>query len=418
MKRIISIIIAIITAMQGVPAGQVTEENIRDYVAPDCETVATFIVDHLSEFTAEYNKELEEGEAPMLATSCEFSVPVYITTTEQDGVYLDFDGDNGYMIVVDNYEIAAYAASGDLPYLREQESALYSLYDGFVYYDAEGNLVPYAAEAMTEADWEEYSRVVLEKSYNGQKGKGSDGQIYNPDAFVKDKYGSGYSVYNSKILKNFQYVSQSDLSVYYEMKDGKKYSEGNCSLAAVYALMNYLQSSGKYPKLPKASSIVSYQATKDTFYNKYKKKSNYVIETPKILPKLYVNIRDYAEKQYGYEVSGSNPFNIGTIVQQVGKQYGYNLKTNHILVWSYENQVVNELKGNHPIIWNMANSSTYGSHSTVVVGYRTYRKTKSFLGIKMYDYVKLMALNDNWNKSVQYFDFTNYLAFGSFVKVR
>lgn len=418
MKRIISIIIAIITAMQGVPAGQVTEENIRDYVAPDCETVATFIVDHLAEFTAEYNKELEEGEAPMRATSCEFSIPVYITTTEQDGVYLDFDGDNGYMIVVDNYEIAAYAAQGDLPYLRDKESALYSIYDGFVYYDADGNLVPYAVEAMTEADWEEYSRVSLEKRYNGQKGSGNDGQIYDPDAFVKDKYGSGYSVYSSKTLKNFKYVSQSELSVYYEVRNGSRYSEGNCSLAAAYALMNYLQSSGKYPKLPKSSATVSYQANKDTFYNKYKQKSNYAIETPKILPALYVAIRDYAEKQYGYEVSGTNPFNIATMVKQVGKQYGYNLKTSHIVVWSYETQAVKEIDAGYPIIWNMANSSTYGSHSTVVTGYRTYRKTKSFLGIKINSYVKLMALNDNWNKSVQYFDFTNYLAFGSFVKVR
>lgn len=419
MKKLISILIAILTAINGLPAATVTEENIHTYVAPDCEAVAEFIVENLSDFVREYNETLEEGEEPLQASYCEATIPVYITTTNQDGVYLDFDGDNGYLVVVDNYEIAAYATQGDLAYLRGQEPLVYSIYDGFLHYDGEGNLIPYeGATAMTEADWEAYTLTPLGKSYQGQSGNGSDGQIYDPDAFVKDKYGSGYSVYSSKTLKNFQYVSQYDLSIYYQLKNGSRYSEGNCSLAAIYALLNYLQASGKYPKLPKASAITSYAATKDGFYSKYKKDSNYVITTPKILPKLYVDIRNYAVKKYGYEVAGTNPFHIATIIQQVGKQYDYNLKANHILIWSYEGQAVKEIDAGYPIIWNMANSDTYGSHSTVVTGYRTYRKTKTFLGMKLYSYVKLMALNDNWNKSVRYFDFTNYYAFGSFVQVR
>lgn len=418
MKKLISILIAMITAINGLPAGQLTEENVQAYVAPDCEAVAEFIADHLSDFVREYNETLAEGEASLQASYCEATMPVYITTTNQNGVYLDFDGDNGYLIVVDNYEIAAYATQGDLSYLREQETLMYSLYDGFLYYDAEGNLIPYeGTTAMTEADWEAYLQTELERSYQGQSGNGSDGQIYDPDAFVKDKYGTGYSVYNSNILKNFQYVSQYDLSIYYKLQNGTRYSEGNCSLAAIYALMNYLQASGKYTELPKASAITSYAATKDSFYNKYKQNGNYSITTPKILPKLYASIRNYAITHYGYEVGGTNPFYIATIIQQVGKQYGYTLKANHILIWSYEGQAVKEIDAGYPVIWNMANSDTYGSHSTVVTGYRTYRKTKTFLGMKLYSYVKLLALNDNWNKSVRYFDFTNYYAFGSFVQV-
>lgn len=56
--------------------------------------------------------------------------------------------------------------------------------------------------------------------------------------------------------------------------------------------------------------------------------------------------------------------------------------------------------------------------SIFVTGYRTYTKTTNILGINFYSYVKLMLLNDNWAKVGRYFDFTNYIGFGSFVQVR
>ena len=403
MKQLICILIAILTAINGVSAPQVTEENIQTYIAPDCQSVANFIAEHLPLFVKEYNGALEEGEEPMEATACDAIMPVTITTTNQQAVCLDFNGDNGYLIVADDYEIVAHQTKGEVPATK-----FYSLYDGFLYEDGAGNLLPYdQPKPMTEEDWIAASK---EKQ---------DGEIYNPDLFVKQQYGTGYKLYKSKELKNFKYMSQYDLSIYYELKNGVRHSEGNCALSSIYALLNYLQESGKYKKLPKASAITSYAATKkDPFYNKYKQKGNYVITTPKILPKLYENIRSYAVQNYGYEVGGVNPFHIATMIKNVGKQYGCNIKANHILIWSYEGQVVKEIDSGYPTIWNMANSSTYGSHSTVVTGYRTYRKEKTFLGIKLYDYVKLLALNDNWNKSVRYFDFTNYIAFGSFVQVR
>jgi len=80
--------------------------------------------------------------------------------------------------------------------------------------------------------------------------------------------------------------------------------------------------------------------------------------------------------------------------------------------------VVSEIDSGYPIIWNMASSSTYGSHSTVVTGYKTYCKTTNIIGINFYSYVNLMQLNDNWTSAPRFMDFTNYYAFGSFVKVR
>lgn len=414
MQKIISLLLAVLTIINGGMGVTITDENIQEYLPSDYASVAEFIVENLTVFAGEYNKQIEDEGDAFEATSCEFTAPIYVHTFDQEGLYLDFNDDNGYMIVVNDYTVVAFETKGDYSYLRGQDYLHYSVYDGFLYDDGTGNFIPYYYQQMTEEDCEEYSKTVLE-SYSGQS-KGKDGTIYDPYAFVKDKYGSGYSVYQQKSLSSYQYVSQYDLSIYYEKKNNSTYSEGNCSLASIYSLMNYLRTSGKYKNLPSGSKV--YSATKDSFYKKYSKKSNYTIEKNKRLPILYYEIREYAKDHYGYEVNGTNPFNIETIIEKVGREYNCNINANHILIWSYEKQVVKEIDAGYPTIWNMANSSSYGSHTTVVTGYKTYRKTTSVFGIKIYSYVKLLQLNDNWRTSARYFDFTNYNAFGSFVKVR
>lgn len=418
MKNFIAILLAMLTLLNGGSNVIITEENIGDYLASDCASVAYFIIDNLSLFAEEYNRSLSEGELPFEGTSCEGILPVYVTTLEQEGLYLDFNDENGYMIVLDDYSVVAFETTGDLDYLKELDYTYYGLYDGFLYQNEEDDFVPYEFTELTEEEWNAYLESELEKkSYEGQT-KGRDGCIYDPNAFVKDKYGKSYSVYEENTLPGYEYMDQFDLSIYHELKDEIPLSEGNCSLASVYSLLNYLKISGQYPKLPSSSSEIWYDATKDSFYKKYSKKTNYEITTPIKLPELYLKIREYAINTYGYEVSGTNPFRIPKMIEAVGKKYGCSLKTKHILVWSYESQVVKEIDNGHPTIWNMANSSSYGSHSTVVTGYKTYRKTKKVLGFKLYSYVQLLELNDNWKTTAQYFDFTNYAAFGSFVRVR
>lgn len=419
MNKIVALLIAVITTINGTSSVVITESNIREYVASDCESVAEFIVDNLEVFADEYNKEVKNEELKFEATSCEKMIPVYVVSTEQEGLYVDFDGNNGYMIIVDDYSIHAFETKGDIEYIKELEYTYYSIYDGFLYVDEDGNYLPYEFNHMSESDIETYIQEGLGGSYSGQS-KGTDGCIYSPDAYVKSRYGDGYVVKSgdSKSLKNYNFVEQWDLSIYYQIKSDGKYSEGNCVLSSCYSLLNYLQSTGKYPNLPKSSSETSYDATKDSFYKKYSSNSSYEIETPKTLPTLYCKIRNYAVKNYGYEVGNVNPFNIGSIIKGVAKSYGYNLTTSDIIIWTYEDQVVKEINGGHPIIWNMANSTSYGPHTTVVTGYRTYTKTTTILGINFYSYVQLMQLNDNWSSSARYFDFTNYSAFGSFVQVR
>ena len=132
MKKMLSLIVAIATLVCGMPTGYITESNISEYVKSDCDSVADFIEKNFELFVTEYNNALEDGNE-LKASYCELSIPVYITTLEQAGVYLDFNGDNGYMVIIDNYEVVAFETSGDLDYLKDLDYAYYSIYDGFVY---------------------------------------------------------------------------------------------------------------------------------------------------------------------------------------------------------------------------------------------------------------------------------------------
>lgn len=413
MKKLIAIIISMLISLNGTQNSEITVDNIEKYVSSDCETVANFIANNLELFVEEYNGEVTEEEM-LMASYCELIIPVYVTTFEQKGIYLDFDGNNGYMIIVDNYEIIACKNEGDLSYLKDLKSTYYSIYDGFVYYDKDGNMIPYE---LSNANIDDFEKTVSEKTYAGQI-QGSDGTIRNVKIYMESRYGRQYKQYKINQLDSFEYMDQMDTSIYKEKVAGNHLSEGNCALSSIYALLNYLKINGEYPGFPRSHNIVIYKASTDAFYSKYKSTGLYYIEEKKELPKLYLDIRACAVDKFFYEVGSVAIFNIPIIVEAIGSKYGYDLETSHVISWNYENQVIKEIDNGYPIIWNMLGSSSYGNHTTVVTGYAVYKKTIKVLGIKINSYVKLMALNDNWSNTVRWFDMTAYNSTGSFVSVR
>ena len=168
MKTLIMILLTVFVTVNGVSDVIITEENIQEYISADCESVANYIVDNLQLFAQEYNNQLDNESLIFEASYCELMLPVYVVSTEQEGIYLDFDGDNGYMVVVDDYLVLAFETSGDLEYLKDVEYTYYSIYDGFLYLDESGEYLPFDFCAMSESDWGEYSAIEMEQSYAGQ----------------------------------------------------------------------------------------------------------------------------------------------------------------------------------------------------------------------------------------------------------
>lgn len=378
--------------------------------------VANYFADHPYLISELYSVLNPQGDPSFAVAYIEHMIPVEIVTLQETGVYLDFDGNKGYMVLTNVSEIVALEFAGDLEYLKTLNSTYYSLVDGFLY-NMGSQYVAYEARSFSNATDE----PLMMEQYDGQESPG-DGEIVGATAYVADRYGAGYTfaAEDNRNLANFSYVAQNDLSLYFETKsDGLTYGEGNCTLSSIYALMNYLQSSGQCPNLPSGSNKLIYDpSSSDPFYSKYKAKSNYSIKGPTELPVLYLLIRKQAIDDYGYETSGTNPFNIKNIIESVAEFKNSSITASHWIAVNFENDILKEIREGRPVIINIALSQTYGSHSMVVTGYRTYKKNTVVLGITFTKYVYLLRVNDNWHTSYRYFDYTAFSGTISCVTVK
>lgn len=69
------------------------------------EECVEFIEENFSQVISEYNLAHPEEDVLCAATSIEGSAQIYITDLGKYGIYLDFDNDNGYLLVTEKYHL-------------------------------------------------------------------------------------------------------------------------------------------------------------------------------------------------------------------------------------------------------------------------------------------------------------------------
>ena len=418
-KKIIALFGAIITLFSIFLGGSAVAET-EDYSSSECASTAEYILSNLDSFASEYNRSIDTkgGDAEKItfkATSCEFEAPVYIAEYDNYGIYLDFDGDNGYMIVTGENEAIAFEAKGDLEYLRDMENFHYSIYDGFLVDDGNGEFVPYISilnPQISDISYDGSVPVDYNASVKGTPAAGNDGGFERAIDAVTVNHGSGWQSYQSKSLKNFEYWKQDDMSIYNHYENNHYIYEGNCALSSIFADLNYLATSGKYPGLPRSTSKVTHKAENDKFYYKYANNPKYDIKTQKRIPTLYYYIRKYAIDNLGYETGHENAIKFGNlpgIVAAIGKKYTKGLTVNQTIFGSYQT-IMNEIHAGYPVLFGVSNSSTYGTHEMVITGYHIFKKEITILGIKITHYSQVLRVNDNWVKKERYFDLPYFVS--------
>lgn len=393
----------ILSIVLGVPVGGISARNAQACISGDADAVADFICDNLSYFKKVYNN-ADGGSGDFGAAGVEYRRDIKVTGADSsvtDGVYLDFDADNGYMVIADDYTVYAFETEGDLPQVRNNADVGYNVLDGFGEYDPSGNFISIAYPSASAETWAE-----TPVSSAGQYGSG-DGEIYDADAYVADVYGSDYVLSSAKELPDFYFTKQADTGFYK--------AEGNCMLNACYNILGYLSINGACPDI--VSPYAEEYVESDPYAARYAKK-NVTPRFPDFYPTLYLKVRKAAIEKYGYTVIQGNPFTEPGIISTVASGYGYSLKINHDIFRSFAYDVLPFINAGYPVLWNTANSKTYQSHTMTVMGYRIYAKKASFLGINFYKYEKLLEISDNWAYSARYFDYGSYYGIGSFVTVQ
>ncbi len=414
------IISILVSMLSGMGISGVNESNIQYHVAPDCVSTSDFIENNFQTFVSSYNESVEDSNLLLNATHVESKKSVTNLDDNSQAIYLDFNDDNGYALIGNNYLILDFATTGDLYYLKDVDNLLFTQTDGFVY-ETEFGYARYDFEYPSEKDLE---NTKFNRFYDGQltyKGKGS-GMIENSENYIRDRYGSGFKSYEIK-LKTYQNVLQDIYSVYFNKKTG--IGEGNCTLSAMFGVMQYFRDYKSMKKLP--TGEIKIIPENDYFYKSViRNYSGYEVKVPKIYEKIRKNAINYG---YTTESTVISSLNMANIFTNTMRDFGYSTKTfqkyaNMVIFWSFGSQVKSEIDAGYPTIWNTLGGQ-YGAHSLVVKGYRQFYRDRWFLFFKWREYKNLMIVNDNHGYTDTYFDLDAYgrnlfggEGLGTFLKVR
>lgn len=370
-----------------------------------------------------YDKIFKTLGVAFKATAIEEAIPCCVLLPDgstEETTFVDFNGNFGYMIISSDKYIYAYKSEGDFPILKSAEKVHYSLTDGFGFLDETGKFVSFELEDMKADDSYTYDYIKEYFNYVSQ-----DGSLTDTDEYIKKQYGDGYKLTSEFELSDFDYTTQMSTSIYREIpKSGYVSSEGNCSLQAIYTMLSYYQKKAgittpfKYVLLPSRHMISLIYADRDPFFNEFKDNENFEIAgynrktgicTGFSVPALYKVIRSFCIENYGYKTGGTKPENFKHIIKHVFDTYHIEATplTEHVDVKAFQTVIASHLKKGLPILWSTNDSSTYGSHTTVVTGYRIYTKFVDVDGFKVLtDKITLLKLNDNWSTEGNYFDYT------------
>lgn len=382
--------------------------------------------DNFDSFVSSYNS----SENPIeywYPSGIEFSSIVYIIEKEYYGLYLDFSENNGYTVVDYEFNMYVFEPIGDLP-LRDKTEYYYSLVDGFVEIDS-NNLY----SKLFLDDEIELEVVAFQTAYTWQEEAG-DGRITSSkiNAYVTSRYGDAYDyeLENETLADDITAYSQMDLSYYVKCKvvtvspmEQKNFSEGNCSLTAIYNTMANWSANSKIKNIDCSVTMDVYENIKsDILYSAYSPSThryfnyddedyyNYVYyyyvsnSDARAIPVLYDNVRTYALYYHGYsENSGITNDGIVDTIETVSlNSYGVSIDVNST---SEISNAIASIDAGKAVIASMWDSTTYGDHAVSVVGYQmySYEVTSFFFFTKTY-YVYFLQLYDGWGTTTYYFD--------------
>lgn len=365
---------------------------------------------NLPNFISEYNSSISDKYKSFNANYIEHTKIIHLIEDNSYAVLVDFDGNNGYLVLTGDNTIYGFKPDGDAARLFAYDELYYSYLDGFLFKDEN--------EILQNCDG---TPVRNNDSYSGQTGDG-DGAIFNLSSYVTAKY-PGYTLdYNQNYLDlDFYCGTQQDLS-YYQLRsknangtwNGSYTPEGNCSLVAMYNVMRSWAQNG-FINIPYANKInILPNISSDPLYNTYGRGIEFVDNgvtykwetstnnTLKFVPEVYIKIRYYAITNCGYTpTSGFLANSAPAAMQNVAAQYGENLTINHTSLTSI---ALNSLDQDLAVYLSINGSSSYGNHAVAAMGYAKYKCQNTIGGYTTTDYIYFFEIADGTRKVPQYFD--------------
>lgn len=135
----LAITLLLVATLFGTSIMSVSATEVNAYAESSidkCEEILAFVENNFDTFVDEYNKTVEDEER-LNATSIEYSSFVDLLEDDSYGLYIDFNGNNGYAVITSELNIYELETKGDYKSLKNNDLC-YSRFDGFVYKDSQG----------------------------------------------------------------------------------------------------------------------------------------------------------------------------------------------------------------------------------------------------------------------------------------
>lgn len=106
MKKLLCVFLVVLmfSSIMAIPAAAESHDTL------------SYILDNIDKLSDLYACVYPESDENFEGTSVELMLPVKVVSTDSTGTYIDFDGDNGYMILVDGNDVIKWEVSGDLDF--------------------------------------------------------------------------------------------------------------------------------------------------------------------------------------------------------------------------------------------------------------------------------------------------------------
>ena len=295
MKKTLCVILAFILAVSSLGCLPIAALDYPLVSFESPEEMADYISNNLSTFIEDYNNMASisiettsvSNDAQVMITGQYFEnrFAIEVLETGCPVICLDFNGDNGYLIV-DKDSIVKINVVGNIDYLYEYKGTIFfsTIDNTFLYYE-DKDYYPFEYE-------DNFSSVP--SSYEGT----SNGVITNRSLYIQDRYGEATQVdYHNIDALYTSFITQMSCSVYKRRSQNIIYSEGNCMLVAALNALTCMKKSGKYTALPQPTTYSTVIPTNDPFYNSAINNNYYVANTS--VPSLYYQIRQLAIYKMG-----------------------------------------------------------------------------------------------------------------------
>ncbi|MDE7263787.1 MAG: hypothetical protein K2N64_03920 [Anaeroplasmataceae bacterium] len=426
MKKLIFVLLFSL-GMFGISSATMNAHASESEFATNEKMVVDLLATHLNEFKIEYNEKFDEC---FEATGIEGYCSAYLVDANQYGVYIDFNGENGYLVTTFDLEIYGMETTGDLSYLKNEDFVYYSSVDGFLYFDG-SQYQKYGPQERQAGMVFKNTTLVNERDanpvygYAGQSGSG-EGEIYNLDKYVADRYPSYKLVKKNDAIFRAGYTPLSMRQTSYFCKwistnGGNSYNqmqtEHSCAILAAVNVMRAWKKTNFFPNFPEDSEIIDVREeiqrddiylydTYGTGHGGIGIDSYWTANSDSVLsaePKLYYWARYYATAACHYTpVSGMTTPYVRTLFTACTTQFR---QTQYSRDTTNFTDIMYNLDEGKAVFMGVANSTSFGEdHAVALLGYAQYTYTTGVWIFSKTHTAYFYLIDDGRYNTVEYFD--------------